>query len=460
VHAAFCDLLAQLHAADIRYAILRSPDDEKRDRRELDILVDPQDFERLLKVSRWHGFVRDGMSALRPLKDVLYCYDDQCLLVLDVHRALVSKGVVYLDAEGVLGRRELRDGAFNLSPADELAHLVCHVILDKSVVPLKYLQRVSELLALGSVRRAAERYLSGRGLSKPFSQVAARWQELPWQPQACQRLRRAMLARLFVAQPANLVRYAARWVGLAMRRLEGRRGIVLALLGPDGVGKSTLAERLKSRLGELGLKTGTVYMGPFGQSILPVSKLVRWVGRPGERSRRFSYAWVGEARWLVYLAILAVEFTLRYLLRLIPARRRHDVVLSDRYLYDILVGYKTSTTEQAMSARRRLCRLYPRPRATVILTAEAATVAARKSDLNASAAQAALQAYRRMARHFNVILLENQGEINGIVERLIGTLWPTLFCRRRAHSVPFAKVAAGHEPDRPASSRSVTSAAR
>ena len=60
MHAAFCDLLAQLHAADIRYAILRSPDDEKRDRRELDILVDPQDFERLLKVSRWHGFVRDG----------------------------------------------------------------------------------------------------------------------------------------------------------------------------------------------------------------------------------------------------------------------------------------------------------------------------------------------------------------------------------------------------------------
>jgi thymidylate kinase len=118
------------------------------------------------------------------------------------------------------------------------------------------------------------------------------------------------------------------------------RGAVVALVGTDGSGKSTVADRLDERLRSHGIRTRRAYFG-MARGNLPGVNLARKLLKvppadPGRQSTVDAPRHLGRpAARRVAAWYYAVEYGLRYLRHVAPHKWRKRVVIADRWVYDL-----------------------------------------------------------------------------------------------------------------------------
>lgn len=189
----------------------------------------------------------------------------------------------------------------------------------------------------------------------------------------------------------------SRPVPAVARRRTPRRGIVVALVGPDGSGKSTVSRLLESA--ELPAPVKRVYMGVNLEAstlMLPTTRLLLAVKRRRGGRPDLVASPVGEAaagggaaprRLLWQLARLAVWSTEEWLRQVVVAayRARGFVVVLDRHF---LADYYHADVappagRRSLSSRLHgyvLRRWYPTPDLMVYLDAPAEVLVRRKSE--------------------------------------------------------------------------------
>jgi thymidylate kinase len=359
-HPLLIRAFAALDGAGVRWCLLRPPGNPARPTGDVDLLVHTRDLASVTGPLAAEGLARIPDAGTPDHSYLDYDPDTDCWIYLHITSRVAFGPLLELDtgtADACLSRRVYVDGVWRLTVEDEFWVTLLHVLLDKHEVSPRHRDRLQTLArsaeGAGPLAEAiAARAPSGRRPEQLLQAVRdGRWADLA---EAAASLRERWRADTVAQRRASRLRS---WVRLA-RGLGNpwrRRGISVALLGPDGAGKSTLASGLREHFF---FPSDTYYMDVKDHEL--------------ERARRLG---VPGLTFAVYLATLWR--------RLASARWRQGrghLVVFDRYSYDALVHVGEPLPPSRRVARWVHTRLFPRARLALVLDLPGEVMFARKGE--------------------------------------------------------------------------------
>lgn len=345
--------------AGLGWCALRIPFDFWAPNGDVDLLIDKRDTASAQDILQAQGFVKfPGMTG--GMHFIGYCEGNGRWLWLHLVDELAFGPGYSLKShkeEGCLRRRRT-EGLLRL-PAidDEFWLLLLHCLLDKQAIAPHYREHIQAL--------ASEADPAGAWASLLTTICPVGWdptrivdcaQRNDWL--SLEQLSPKLLANWRQNYPDTLLQRAAR-LGRqlfdAALNIHRQRGVSVALLGPDGAGKTSLADSLQR---SFLFPARIVYMGLTG-GVLPYVLALRlpWLVIPG--------------RFLV--------FWYRYLLALYH-KARGRLVIFDRYIYDAFVPHPDDLSSLQRFYRWLDGHACPEPDLVLILSAPGDVMYERKGE--------------------------------------------------------------------------------
>jgi thymidylate kinase len=264
-HPLLLELAGAWRRRGVEWTLLRMPSDPAAPTGDVDVLVAEADWPALREAALETGFVAlPGWDSPRNLILVRYDQASDRWLVLDVVTALGFRRAPAWEspalARMVLDGRRGAGGLVTPADGDAFWLLLLHCLLDKAEVDERYRESLVALAASAGDSELGERVLREAGSRRSTVEftaalAAGRW---AWLAAVARELVRGLRRRTGVRARAACM---ARGVASRVRRpllLPRRRGVSVALLGPNGVGKSTLAAGLCA---SFPFEARVVYMG-------------------------------------------------------------------------------------------------------------------------------------------------------------------------------------------------------
>lgn len=185
------------------------------------------------------------------------------------------------------------------------------------------------------------------------------------------------------------------WGALPPLRRLGSRGLGVAIMGPDGAGKSTLISRVEA---SWPLPVETIYMGLYQDDHMASSPSVRipGVALAGNVGRQMG-------RWC----------------RGLVHRLRGRLVLFDRYTYDSLLTPAASLSRPGRLRRLMMARACPAPDLLVVLDAPAEVLFERKGEHDLELLERHRQGLLQLAGSFSQGVVIDATERPEEVERAV-----------------------------------------
>jgi hypothetical protein len=405
LHPTLAALFRGLDDESVVWCLLRGEADLAVPEGDVDLLVVPAHLSRLRRLAAQLGFAAVpawgyGSHAFF----VGYDASGDLWIKLDVVTELAF-GSDYALATGAeaecLERRRRVEGLPVLSEDDAFWTLLLHRLLDKGGVGPRdaarlpalaegaqtdgMLARMVESLcppgwSAGAIVAAASRgdWGSLTALGPP---LAAAWRER----------RRADARRRTIANRSR------RWSGKVLRSSR-RRGLRVALLAPDGAGKSTLTKGVESAFY---FPVRSINMGlyqvprPRGRGHLPGPGLARQLARQ----------WAGWLQGAYH-------------------QRRGRLVLFDRYAYDALLPTRFQYSRLGRARRWLLAHACPAPELVVMLDAPGAVLYERKGEKTAALLERQRRAYRGLlSRLPRAVIVDASREAEEVRPEVTAIIW-------------------------------------
>ncbi|MBI3669747.1 MAG: hypothetical protein HY237_08215 [Acidobacteria bacterium] len=308
-------------------------------------------------------------------------------LGLALRRRIQEKGVWRLHAEDVVFMQFCRGVMCNFRLREECRLPILNLYRNR---PKEFEQQLAEIFGRGCAARLVD--VCGQ---EKFESLAT----------LGRRLRRAVIWRSFLRRPLKTTRDILTYVGWRCREYIRPNGLMVAVLGPDGSGKSTLIQALQRDI------TRQLHFGAqvhhWRPGLLP--SLSSLLARPYNDAPVTNPRGRKPNGWLLSLISVTyyfADFVLGYWALVRPRLGRQCLaVIFDRYFYDYLIDqiyYRISLPQWVI---RFYSLLIPRPDLVIFLVADPKTIYDRKPELS-------LEEIQRQSR-----------EIHHLAERLDNAVW-------------------------------------
>lgn len=196
-------------------------------------------------------------------------------------------------------------------------------------------------------------------------------------------------------------------------------GMDIALLAPDGGGKSTILEALKayeitsfSSVERKYIRPGLFKnIGQYKPNAQP-----EMIDNPDPHGRKPDGLLKSWLRFLIYL----IDFTIGYFIKVVPLKWQRKLVVFDRYYYDYYVDMYRYHYSLPHWVPRLFSFLIPSPAITFILYASAEVIYNRKKELTFEETRRQCNAFKQLSTTLpNCVLIDVDRPIEAIVEDIV-----------------------------------------
>lgn len=366
--------------AGVRWAVLWMPKGGlSSPRGDIDLLVHPGDEPKAFSILRQLGFVRNPRSS-KAAHFIQYCADTDQWLWLHIVTTLAI-GRRALPAEHALARVRTVEHLPCLETDVAFWALLWHCLGTKRDVPAHHRPALRWLAIGADPEGAAARLFAGAwtepGVARELVAhvVQERWDVVD----AFARSRTSIgCGQALIARVVRRMRSAE----ARLQRWRAMQGISVAVLGPDGAGKSTLVAALSETMP---FPSRTIYMGLTGGAI----RHVRRLRLPG----------------VVFAAIACVIWS-RYL-RARYHQARGRLVVFDRYVYDAVAPHPAPGGAMRRFSRFLSGRLCPAPDLVLLLDAPGDVMYARKHAYDEATLEHWRQCFRTLSTRLRSLEILN-----------------------------------------------------
>ncbi len=422
-----------LNQKQIKYCLLRGMAElsENLRKKEVDLLVPPDYLPEFVNTVAKLGFFPIPSWGHAPHYFFVAFYKKgDTWLKLDVVTDLVyGKPIRFLRVEltkHCLAHRIQQSEIYVLSPEDEFITLLLHCVLDKGAFHAKHCRRLASLKETTikdvTLKQRLESCLRCH-FPKTFNYDATieAIDRGDWQWFLDQQA--AIKHKLFWKQPLTNM-----WRKLSTRLLRTLKpvlfilrchGVSIALLAPDGAGKTTLAKALG---GEDILRARLIYMGTNTDSSTVGSPATDWL-------KEHAKSLDAHKKSLRHFFLKVMNFSNR----LLEQWLRYSVgfyhkclgrfVIFDRYVYDSLLAPPAKTMGKRLR-RGLLLKTCPSPDLVILLDAPGEVLFQRKGEHSAARLEKQRQIFLKLKDRIpNMIIVDATGPPNEVRCEILEKIW-------------------------------------
>ncbi len=201
-------------------------------------------------------------------------------------------------------------------------------------------------------------------------------------------------------------------------QMKFKKGKTICFIGTDGAGKSTLLkEVVKVYQAQPKTKVSSLYFGwsPFLPSTKLASKILKrnnYRIAESMNKKEVKFSFVQE----VMLCYYYLEYLSRYLLQIWPKLFQNDLVIVDRYFYDMYVHYNYAKKSRLF---KLLMKTYPRPDNLFFLNVNINTAKERKPEMDLELLKTHRESYLKLSEMMKMKQINTEGNVDDCVRLIV-----------------------------------------
>ena len=336
------------------------------------------------------------------------------VLALDFHVDDLSwYEVPYISGSRILERKIRKNGLFVPSPEDNLLMLLVHSSLN-GIFKNEYIDTINTIQNSGNLDKEYVQQVLQSLWHKPFLKKF-------WKLVLNQEYNKILTLRPYLVCSLLIKRlqHSTKFLNyLYITRIKERlrpffsRSILVSFMGVDGCGKTTTVNGLQSVLDINSIKSDIIYMGRWRNQVSPMANASKKYGMTGLRSPKKKHGLPFKLYCLLRDLAYLTDMWLRYWLKLFPKMKRGHTIITDRYVYDLLLDINST-----LLCRIAVRYLFPKPLIVFYLNNEPEVIRKRKKELDVSEMVRQMEIFNGLKEYYHVIEVKSDN-IDQTIDRV------------------------------------------
>jgi len=338
-------------------------------------------------------------------------------------------GTLWLHSEEVLAARRWHPRGFWIPAA---AHEFAYYLIKRLIKRSFTLEQGHKLYRLYSedaagCDRMIERFWKGPLRQKLFHMAASDdWADIIMSLELFRRELRQNAPESLWAKFASVPKHVAS----VYDRLKRPTGGWIAIIGPDGSGKSHVISAIRQQFAFAYREVRCFHLRPkvLRKDVAAGAAVTDPHGQPPR----------GLVASIAKVFFLIADYCIGYISKLAPAMRRSDLIIFDRYIYDLLVDSKRVRYGGPLWLLRFAARIVPQPDLVILLDAPPDVVWSRKQEVTFDEVVRQRSAYLQVAGNLRSTVVVDASQSLGDVIHDVDSAILEYFARRTAQRLHLA----------------------